>query len=249
MLNYPNKKYISFSIIVVLLLWIIFTELIFPGNLILPSLSLIIISFNDLFKDYNFLFHLVSTISVIYGTIILSFLVVKIKFSYINFEAEPVKYLTPFANLFLIIPDILIGLLLIFWMEDKYLSKLIYVFFVNALIVYQTLLKYDKNDISGRIIAAKSAGISDQIINRKIVWKFIEPEIVNNFIDKHSYLWSAVIAFEFIQNYSGTGFVVRNALRFKDLSIILTIIIISVFVIFLGRYLLQLIRKKYFNWC
>lgn len=250
MLNYPDKKYSSFVVIIILtlVLWIIFTELVFTGNKILPSPKLLIISIYDLFKDYNFLFHLISTISVIYGALIFSFIVVKIKFSFINFESKSIRYLIPIINIFLFIPEIIIGLLLIYWLEDRYIAKLVFAFFISAIFIYQTFLNFNKNKISNRIVAAESAGISNQKINRNIVWKFIEPEILNNFMDKHTFLWSSIIAFEFIQNFSGTGYVLRNALRFQDLSIIITILILSAVIIFIGKGLILFIRKKYFNW-
>ncbi len=250
MFNYSEKKYSTAALILILTisLWIILTEIIFPGNKYFPSPSLVILSITDLFKQYRFLSNLLSTISVIYGAIILIFFIVKFKFSFINLEARPLRYFIPFINFFLLIPEILIGLLLIFWLEDKYLAKLIFALFTSAIIVYKTFLKFDKDKISDRIIAARSVGIPNQKINKNIVWKFIEPEIVKNFRSKQTFLWSSMIAFEFIQNFSGVGFTLRNAFRYSDLAIIISILIISIVIIFIFDGILMLINKKYFHW-
>lgn len=249
MFNDSNKIKSTFYVIAIILsVWIIFTELIFAGNKIFPSSTLILISIYDLFKDYKFLSHLISTISVVYLSIIAVVLIVKAKFSFIDFHSKFVRYFLPIPNFFSIVPEIIIGLLLIFWLGDSYWGKLIYAMVLSGIMVYQSLVKFDENKITDKIIAAKSLGISDQIINRKIIWKYIEPEILNNFLDKHTFLWSSIIAYEYIQNFNGVGFVLRNALQFNDLSIIISIIILFAIIIFISEKLLLTVINKYFVW-
>lgn len=250
MFNYPEKKYLSTLLILTFLiaLWFVTTEIIIPGNRYLPAVSLIVISIRDLFSEYKFFYHLISTLSVIYLAFILSFFIVKIKFSYLNLEAKVFRNITPVVNIFLFVPEIIIGLLLIMWLEDKYLAKFIFALFINAMLIYKVLLKFDKKSIMDRILAAQSVGISNRKINQYIIWKFIEPRILKDFKNKQTFLWSSLLAFEFIQNYYGIGFTLRNALQFDDLSIIVSVLIICSLIIFSIDRLLLLIIKKYFNW-
>lgn len=249
MFNDSNKiKSTLYVITIVLSVWIIFTELIFAGNKIFPSPTLIVISIYDLFKNYKFLSHLISTISVFYLSFIIVFLIVKTKFYFIDFHSKFVEYFLPIPNFFSLVPEIIIGVLLIIWLGDNYWGKLIYAMVLSGVMVYQSLVKFDENKITDKIIAAKSFGISNRFINRKIIWKYIEPEILNSFLDNHTFIWSSIIAFEFIQNFNGVGFVLRNALQFQDLSIIISIIIFLAIIIFISRKIIQILNKKYFFW-
>ncbi len=249
MFNNPNKVKTNFYVMILLLsIWIILTELFFPGTQVFPSPSLVIISINDLFKNYNFLSHLVSTVSIVYISMIAIILIVKAKFSFVDFHSKFVKYFLPIPNFFLIVPEIIIGLLLIFWLGDSYFGKLIYAVIISGTLVYKSLVKFDENKITDHIIAAKSVGLSDQIINRKIIWKFIEPDILNDFLNKHTFFWSTIIAFEFIQNYNGIGFILRQALEYHDISLIVSLLLLITILVFLGDQLLKVVRNKYLFW-
>lgn len=250
MLINTEKKYliVLFVLISLIIFWFILTDLLFPGNRFFPSINLVIISIKDLFDSYRFLNQLASTISVIYAAFIISFFILKIKISFFNNKFKPNNIFTVIIDLILFLPALLIGLLLIFWFDDKYLAKLIYSIFICSIVIYQILINFDQIKISDRIISAKSIGISNQKINRYIIWKFIEPQIINDFEKKQPMIWSYVIAFEFIQNYDGVGFTLRNALRFNDLAIIVSIILITSLIIFIVNRILNFISKKYFYW-
>ena len=78
--------------------------------------------------------------------------------------------------------------------------------------------------------------------------RFIEPEIFNQFIKKQPVIWSSIIAFEFIQNYDGIGFIIRRALGFQDLSLIISVIILLSLIVLVFDKILRLIDNKYFHW-
>ncbi len=249
MFNNPNKARNNFYVMILLLsIWIILTELFFPGTQVFPSPSLVIISIYDLFNNYNFISHLASTVSVVYVSMLSITFIVKAKFSFVDFHSKFVKYFLPIPNFFLFVPEIIIGLLLIFWLGDSYFGKLTYAVIISGILVYKSIIKFDENKITDHIIAAKSVGLSDQMINRKIIWKFIEPDILNEFIDNHTFLWSTIIAFEFIQNYNGIGFILRRALEYHDISLIVSLLFIITILILLGDQLLKVVRNKYLFW-
>lgn len=249
MFNYTNKTKINFYlIIIIVIIWTILTELLFKGSQIFPSPSLIIISFIDLFTNYNFLINLISSISVIYISIFLTITIIRIKFPFFNYNSTIIKYLMQIPSFFLFVPGIMIAVLLIYWFGDNYLIKLFYTVFITLLFSYQIILNFDSSEIVNQINAVKSLGVSDSLIRRKIIWKFMEPEILKNLLEKHLYLWSTVIAFEFIQNSYGIGSVLRSALEFNDLSIIISLIILLSIIVFIGEKLLRFINEKYFFW-
>jgi ABC-type nitrate/sulfonate/bicarbonate transport system permease component len=249
MLKNPNKVKTSILVsITLILVWILLTEIAFPGNKVFPSPSLILLAYFDLFTSYNFLTHLVSSVSVIYISFIISFAIIRLKFPLINLNSVFIKYLLQIPSFFLIVPGILIGVLLIYCFKDGFLIKLIYGVFINAVVIYQTILKYDESEIKNYIFSAKSLGVSDRIVRRKIIWKFLEPKIFCDIIDKHGYLWSTIIAFEFIQNSNGIGSMMRKALEFHDLSILIALIILLALIVLCGEKLLRLINDKYFFW-
>ncbi len=102
MFNYTNKTKINFYLIVIfIIIWTILTELLFKGSQVFPSPSLIIISFIDLFTSYNFLINLISSISVIYISIILTIAIIRIKFPLLNYNSTIIKYLMQIPVIFL----------------------------------------------------------------------------------------------------------------------------------------------------
>ena len=249
MFEYPKSLRADLLVLVsVLLIWIILTELIFIGNSIFPSPSLVILSYKDLFSDYNFLINLVSSITVVYLSFFISFFIINLKFPIISSRANYIKYLIKIPNYFLFIPDILIGILLIYWFGNSYFIKLIFGIFINAYLIYEQLLSFNDKTIKSQIDSAKSFGVSNLMIQRKIVWKFIEPEIFNQFIKKQHVIWSSIIAFEFIQNYDGIGFIIRRALGFQDLSLIISVIILLSLIVLVFDKILKFIDNKYFHW-
>jgi ABC-type nitrate/sulfonate/bicarbonate transport system permease component len=249
MFNNPNNIKTSFYVcIIILIIWILLTEIVFTGSQVFPSPTLVTLSFYDLFANYNFLINLVSSISAFYVSLFIGFILIRIKFPFINFRSKTIKYLMQIPSFFLIIPEIMIGVILIYWFRDSYLIKLFFAVYINAMVIYKSILKFDEAAINNYILAAKSLGVSDQSLKRKIAWKFIEPKILNDVMDRHSFLWSLLIVFEFIQNYEGIGMVLRKALEYHDLSILITLTIILVLFVLLGEMLLKIINNKYLFW-
>lgn len=249
MFDKKNKIQINLHLIInFLFVWIILTELFFKDNQIFPSPSLVIFSLQDLFASYDFLINLISSVSAIYISIFITILIIKIKYPFINNNFRSYNYLMQIPKFFFIIPEILIGALLIYWFRDSYLIKLFYAVFIISIFIYQTILKYDLSKIADKIDAVKSLSVAEEIVRKKIAWKFIEPEIFKNLIDHHVYLWSTVIAFEFIQNSDGIGSVLRSALEFNDLAIIISLIILIAIIVYAGERLLKIINNKYFFW-
>jgi|GEM_PF-1650879 len=249
MLDKPDKRKINFYLILIFLfVWIILTELLFNDNQIFPSPSLVILSLQDLFSSYDFLLNLISSVSAIYISIFITILIIKIKYPFINNNSRIINYLMQIPKFFFIVPEILIGTLLIYWFRDSYFIKLFYAVFIISIFIYQTILKYDLSKIADKIDAVKSLSVTKGIVRKKIIWKFMEPEIFKNLIDNHVYLWSIVIAFEFIQNSDGIGFVLRSALEFNDLAIIISLIILIAIIVYAAEKLLKFINDKYYFW-
>jgi ABC-type nitrate/sulfonate/bicarbonate transport system permease component len=146
------------------------------------------------------------------------------------------------------LPGILIGLLLVYWFPGSVYIEFVFAFgtaFLSLVIFFQ---KRIENFNPEYIDAARSLGITENRIKRKIIWKALQPKIFNHINDLHLYIWSLIIAFEFIKGNTGLGNVFRLALLYKDLSALFSVFIIVGITIFLGRWIIKYLHKKFAFW-
>lgn len=228
--------------------WIILSEFVFKASNFFPSPYQVILSYSDLFSAYDFFINLISTVSAIYFAYIFNIFLLRIIFPIINFNLRSVRYLSMISSFFFYIPGIMIGIILIYWFGDTFIIKLIFAVIVTTIFMFQKIIRYDEKKSINIIDSAKSFGMTDRQIKRNVIWKFIEPEIFEEAIDKHIYLWSAVIAFEYIQNYDGVGFILRKALGYNDISLMISLLLLITILVFLGDHLLKVVCEKYLFW-
>lgn len=243
-----NYKLNLLLIALIITLWIILTEYIFPINNIFPSPTLVYLSFYDLILKYNFFINILSSLTAVYGSMIICFIILKIKFPFLLVDSKPLKIILQMPSLFKFIPGIVLAVLLIYWFDKLFVIKILYAIIITSTILFNKILLTDKSKYSPYIDSVKSLGVSEFNINRKILWKFLEPDIINEYKNRNLYLWSSVIVFEFIDNYEGIGFILRRALAYNDLSMIISLSIITAFVIFLGDKLIYLLKNKFYFW-
>ena len=231
------------------ILWIILFEFILPVNNILPKPSIVILSFGDLWKDYNLPLAFLNTVSSVYLSILIAYLAVHF-FSHFFVERKGIinDFIHSLHWFSEFLPGILIGLLLIYWFPGSVYIEFIFAFgtaFLSLVIFFQKSIENFKLEY---IDAARSLGITEDRIKRKIIWKALQPEIFNHIKVLHLYIWSLIIAFEFIKGNTGLGNIFRLALMYKDLSALFSVFIIVGVTIFFGRWTIKYLHKKFAFW-
>jgi len=244
-----KTKPVYYLVLTYFLLWIIFSEFILPVNKILPKPSIVLESFPALWNYYNLPSNFLATISTIYISLFLAYLLVKVLSPHLK---EKDNSITVFINSLewfsQYLPGIIIGLLLIFWFPSSNYIEFVFAFataFISIMIKFQN--ESDSAD-EEYIISAKSLGLNENEITKKIIWKNVEPKLMEHIFNLHLYLWSLILIFEFIKGSSGLGAIFRQALEYQDLSAIFSVFLITGITVFLGTLLLKYFRKKFVFW-
>ncbi|OGU71843.1 MAG: hypothetical protein A2V93_12150 [Ignavibacteria bacterium RBG_16_34_14] len=245
--SYLRKIY--YFLFTYLVLWILLFEFLLPVNQVLPKPSIVIESFPDLWTDYDLPANYLSTISVIYISLILTFFSVKILSSYLveknNFISLFINSLEWFSEF---LPGIIIGLLLIFWFPKSEFVEFIFAFataFTSIMIKFQN---ESENVNEEYVLSAQSLGLSENKMIRLVIWKNVQPKLMEHLFNMHFYLWSMLIVFEFIKGGLGLGVIFRQALDYKDLSAIFSVFLITGLSVYIGTLVLKYIRNKFVFW-
>ncbi|HSP87633.1 MAG TPA: ABC transporter permease subunit [Ignavibacteriaceae bacterium] len=244
-----HLRKIYYFLFTYLILWILLFEFLLPVNQVLPKPSIVFQSFPDLWNDYNLPENYLSTISVIYISLVLAFFSVKILSPYLvekdNFISLFINSLEWFSEF---LPGIIIGLVLIFWFPESEFVEFIFAFataFTSLMIKFQNESEKVNEEY---ILSAQSLGVSENKISRLIIWKNIQPKLMGHLFNLHFYLWSMLIIFEFIKGGFGLGVIFNQALEYKDLSAIFSVFLITGITIYFGTLILKYIRNKFVFW-
>jgi len=231
------------------ILWIVFFEFILPVNNILPKPSIVLLSFSDLWKDYNLPINFISTVTSIYISLVAAYFLVRFFISGFlrkgSFLSEFIFSLEWFSEF---VPGIVIGLLLVFWFPQSEIIEFVFAFltaFISMLIFVQNEIKKVPEEYATSVI---SLGVNENKINRSVLWKAVQPSLIKHILTLHFYIWSMMLAFEFIKRGFGLGSLFRDALEFRDLSALFSIFLITGVTIYLGTAFIKYIKNKFFNW-
>ncbi|MGA8264489.1 MAG: ABC transporter permease subunit, partial [Ignavibacteriaceae bacterium] len=170
----------------------------------------------------------------------------------IHFFVTGKSFLTDFVHSFnwfsRFLPGILIGFLLIYWFPNSVVIEFVFAFFTSFLSFIIFLQKKIETLPTEYIDSARSLGISERRVRKEVIWKSLQPEIFNHIDELHLYIWSLIIAFEFIKGNYGLGNIFRQALQYKDLSALFSTFIIVGVTIFLGKTIIAYLNKKFAFW-
>jgi ABC-type nitrate/sulfonate/bicarbonate transport system permease component len=240
---------IHYIIFTYLILWILLFEFLLPVNDIFPKPSIVAESFPDLWTDYELPVNYLSTISVIYISLFLSYYLLKVLSPYIVEKENSVSLFINSLEWFsAYIPGILIGLLLIYWFPESEYTEFIFAFaaaFTSLVIRFQN---ESENLNEEYLLAAESLGLKKKKADRAITWNILKPKLFEHFFSLHFYIWPMLIVFEFIKGGLGLGVIFREALNYNDLSALFSVFIITGLSIFLGTIILKYIRNKFVFW-
>ncbi len=243
------QKTIVYSFSTIFILWIILFEFILPSNNFLPKPSIVWDSFGDLFKDYRLVINYLSTIAVIYSSIVVSyFLINLLKVFLLNKEQPFTNLLSSLKQVSNILPSILFAFLLIYWLPDTIISEFI---FAILLSLFSFAIKVQNESLLIKkeyIDAAKGLGANEKIILNEVKWKAIQPGLIKHILDFHNYFWTLILFFEYARNGLGLGKIFRQALEFKDLSALIALFIITGITICLGHLAINHFKTKHYFW-
>lgn len=243
-----SLKILIFVSLILFFLWIILFEFIFPLNRFIPSPSLVFISFVDLFSKYDFLLNIISTLASIYMPMFIALLLLKFSFGLIDPESTLVKLISSSQLLFKFIPGLLLGVLLIYWFPQEEWTKFLFSFFIVLSIIWNKSFSINENKFQNYKDYASSLGINKNQLRTKVIWKLIEPKIFEELAVRNIYIWTTILAFEFIQRLSGAGEILRLSLKFNDISMIFALIIFLAVIISICFKILNMLKNKFYFW-
>ncbi len=220
--------YILFSLFI---LWIILFEFILPENNFLPRPGIVLLAIPALFEDYHLLANFFTTISAIYLPALLAYLFLFLFRQWIFAESGLIHLKTKFiSGLAIFVPVILAGIFLVFWFPHSFYPEYLFSFIVSASWwLIEAGVQSDTMNENYRI-AFQSFGADDRFLSKHISWFEMLPRVFSKLPRFHLHLWGLILMFEFIMNYYGLGAILRQTLRFHDLSaLFLLSIIISLF--------------------
>ena len=137
---------------------------------------------------------------------------------------------------------------MIFWFPESEYIEFVFAF---AAAFTSIMIKFQNESLSvnqSYIDAAQSLGVNDNQLNRSVIWKDVQPRLMEHIFQIHYYVWSMLIAFEFIKDGNGLGIILRRALEFRDLSALFSVLFIMGLTIWVGTLILRYIRDKFFFW-
>jgi ABC-type nitrate/sulfonate/bicarbonate transport system permease component len=246
---YGNKKTVYTYIASYIFLWIILFEFILPVNNILPKPSIVLLSFPDLVKNYHLLPNYISTIAVIYISLIAAYYAVRF------ISILPVKenrFITNFiASLEWFseyVPGIVLALFLIFWFPASEYIEFIFAFLTAFTVMLIRVQKTEPGIPAEYIDASRSLTLSDSKIRGYIIWRFNQAALFNKMNALHFRLWLLLIAFEYIKGGYGIGNIFNQALVYNDISAFFSAAVITGLTIYVGSRIIFYIRNRIINW-
>ncbi len=238
----------GFSLIWILFIWIVLFEFILPSNNFLPKPSIVLLSLSALEGVYHLWVNLSISISELYVSLIISYLITKIlceNFSGFHFVFNIAGSI---HKLFNYLPVIIFGILLVLWFPNSNYTGFVFIFLISltAMMVKTNVasLKINKEYFEASI----SLGAGQKMISKNVIWKFVQPILLDFMSEIHIYLWISLLMFEFINGSFGLGAIFKTALQFKDLSALFSISIITGLLIFIGFKIIKYIRNKFIHW-
>ena len=230
------------------IIWALLFEFLLPVNRFLPAPSVLLRSFGDLWRDYNFGANLLSSVSVIYVSLAVSFFLLKyLRNVFLSGKGILFNILLSLEWFAEFVPGIIIGMLLIFWFPQSDYTELIFIFLLVFTSSSISLFKLRKSVNKDYRDAGRSLGLKGRQLSL-VEYNSVLPKLIASMMKLHFYAWTMLIIFEFINAAFGIGNVLRQALEYRDLSAFTASMVIIGITIYLGTLLLRYLESKFFSW-
>ncbi|MBN1302003.1 MAG: ABC transporter permease subunit [Melioribacteraceae bacterium] len=238
---------IKFTLIL-LFVYIVLFEFVLPVNKILPRPSLLLESFVQIWEDYNFIYHLSFSSLIIYSSMILVYLFVSL------FRKTILKIFLNFSSgfdnlsIFKYFPAFFFAIIFAYWFPQSLLAE--FVFVLLALTVYLLVVIRDSVTAinENQLLVAKSIGMPDDQVVKKVLWKNVQPIIFRKAGSIHYTIWILVLIYEFIGNHEGIGHVYNMSLNYNDFAGLFSIAVYVSLLVFIGAVLIKYAESKIIFW-
>ena len=244
-----NRLKISFSIIVsILFIYFLIFEFIIPFPKIFPKPTEIFEAFPSLWSDYHFPSRFALTFAAVYfslfGSYFLLFIskVSIIKFHYIFPE------LLKLPNILRYFPSFFFMLLFAYWFGGSTIAEFAFGFLYAFVILVFGLLNEIPKVKREYLDSAKSLKTSYDSLISDVIWKYCQPALARRAEDLHYGIWIVIMIYEIFAQENGVGSIYFEALKYKDLSVIVLLGIIISIVILIGKVVIKQIEEKIVFW-
>lgn len=243
-----EKKFLAKLIFALLFVYICLFEFILEANRILPKPTLLLESFVSIWKDYDLLFALIITISVIYLSMIAGYffiyavknLLCRIYYSY--------PLMLSGSKVFKYFPAFFYAVLFEYWFRGSYAAEFFFAFLAIVSLYLSSFYSVIKEVAPEYTLFARSLKLPESEIFSKVVWNAQRPGLLKSVKRFNFYLWVLVLLFEFIANVEGLGKVYHQMLIYRDLSGLISVALIMAVTLYVTNKLIEFIIEKSVTW-
>lgn len=245
MISQQSKKNLKF-IFSLLIFYIVLFEFLLPRNNFIPQPIIFYESFLHLWSVYHLLFPLLSTATIVYLSILISF--VFVFYFRIVIIKNIISYRAIFQvfNIFKYFPAFFIVLLFSLWFKDSLSAEIVFAILVSSIMLIKKINQLILDVKNEYIIFAHQ--INPNKMFSEVYWKSILPKLFSYLYDLQFYLWILILIYEFISESYGIGLIYKQAFTYNDIGAIFSISVTVSLIIWLSNFLIKLIEKKKIYW-
>ncbi len=205
-------------------------------------------SFINLWLEYDLTVNLLSSFGAVYVSILVSYFLTLFLLRFTVFPgtitAKLLKYTKSFLQYF---PLILLGVFFLFIFPGSELVE--YLFLILYSVIFLLIKDSSPDKIKEEyVISAKSLGMTQDEIIRKVVIKSLQPVIFKSISKLHINLWTMLVALEFFKEGLGLGSVFKMTVDYNDLRGFLFVSLMLVLIIIIGSASIKYIHRKFYFW-
>lgn len=230
--------------------YVVLFQFILPANAFLPKPALFVESFVYIWNDYQLLVASGYTVSIIYSSLIISYIIIFLLRGTLIRFLEEFRHIVFTFHLFRYVPLFILMVLFSYWFTISILAEFAFAVILTAFYFAGKMFAEIKNVKQEYVTVALNLGISKSKIYSEVYWKELQPKIFDPSTDGRFqlYLWFVVLVYEFINDAHGLGAAIRNAFYFHDYTALLYFVLITDLVIWCFAAVLKYIESKLIFW-
>ena len=235
-------------VLALLFVYIVLFEFILPVNKYLPKPSLLYESVSHIWQDYNLVYALSTTVSMVILSLVAGFFSAYINSANIFKMTEHRKGIFDVLKIFTYVPMIFVIAMFTFWFNEYFFAEFLFALLASIVFGYSILIKLTSSIKQEYVDVAQNLGCTQTDVYQKIYWKSLLPDFTKEYNQIHIKLWAVVLLVEFVLNMHGVGHVLRRILEYRDFTALINVALMVIILIWLGDYLIYYIRKKFISW-
>jgi ABC-type nitrate/sulfonate/bicarbonate transport system permease component len=248
MTKIEERKFLAKFLFILLFIYICLFEFILEPNKIFPKPTLLGESFISIWKDYDLLFALIITTSVVYLAVIIGYgilyliknLLCRIYFSYPSIISA--------SKIFKYFPAFFYAVMFDYWFHGSYLAEFCFAILAFVSLMTVAFIEAVKNVKEDYLLFAKGLNLKNETVFSKVIWNYCRPELYKAVKKYNFYLWVIILLFEYIADIEGLGRVYSQMLAFKDLAGLVSVAVIMAVIIYLSNKAIGYLSTKLIHW-